>query len=640
MSSRSWSTGPATLVYTYDGAKRPIGETSGTAIVMGRTYDLVGNVTTETQNIQGANATQNGTQTFLYDALNRVTSGTLGSIAKAYTYDHDSNRLTVTVNGVTTDAFAFDATDETISDTLGTTPNAFAYDQYGNLTSSSTSAAGSTTYAYDFADRLNSITQADGSSVGFTFDAAGRHATRTGTTGGVTVTLDTYSYLGSTDSVIVDVSTAGTGNTLNAAIDSMGDRLATAASNGFAWIVPDLHGNVAAQCGSSGSITDVFRYDAYGNIIGTSTFGSVPSPWRYQGRILESTAGSDTYDFGARAYVPDLGTFTSLDSVSGSAQNPLSLNRYLYADANPATLVDPDGHCAAPGGECSTSQTCYTSYESGFECTYNYPVTTTKKKHGGSNGPGSESSGSGSGNSGSGSGNSGSGSGGGPDCHTTPAGTTCSDGSGTADGSPPPAGRPDCGMNPFCDVNNAVGTLGDLDCQAMKNADPGWPDSMCHPSGTLYVVYVIVAGSVVVCTLGSAACASAVARALGAGGTVCEVSESSCQDLAANAAKGKDFENAVLDKLQLVKNTLRVAAKSGDAKYRIPDAIDPLKNTVYEIKNVAYMSLTSQIQDEIDYATSLVPPAKFVLVVNQATEIAPTLQKAIDDAGGTIQRFP
>jgi RHS repeat-associated protein len=70
----------------------------------------------------------------------------------------------------------------------------------------------------------------------------------------------------------------------------------------------------------------------------------VASPWRFQGRILESTAGSDTYDFGARAYVPDLGTFTSLDSLAGSAQNPITLNRYLYALANPVTLVDPDGH--------------------------------------------------------------------------------------------------------------------------------------------------------------------------------------------------------------------------------------------------------------------------------------------------------
>ena len=81
-----------------------------------------------------------------------------------------------------------------------------------------------------------------------------------------------------------------------------------------------------------------------------------PSPWRYQGRILESNGGTgnaEVYDAGARAYVPDLGTFTSLDSVSGSAQNPLSLNRYLYANANPETLTDPDGHAT-----CDPSHWC------------------------------------------------------------------------------------------------------------------------------------------------------------------------------------------------------------------------------------------------------------------------------------------
>ena len=30
----------------------------------------------------------------------------------------------------------------------------------------------------------------------------------------------------------------------------------------------------------------------------------------------------------------------------GTAQQPLSLNRYLYAQANPTTLIDPTGHCA------------------------------------------------------------------------------------------------------------------------------------------------------------------------------------------------------------------------------------------------------------------------------------------------------
>jgi RHS repeat-associated protein len=135
----------------------------------------------------------------------------------------------------------------------------------------------------------------------------------------------------------------------------MGDRLATStATGGFAWIVPDLHGNVVAQCALDGTPTDVFRYDAYGNAIGNTMTTGVASPWRFGGRILESTAGSATYDFGARAYVPDLGTFTSIDSVAGSAQNPITLNRYLYAGANPATLVDPDGHCArvTADGDC------------------------------------------------------------------------------------------------------------------------------------------------------------------------------------------------------------------------------------------------------------------------------------------------
>jgi RHS repeat-associated protein len=58
-----------------------------------------------------------------------------------------------------------------------------------------------------------------------------------------------------------------------------------------------------------------------------------------------SSGPADLYDAGARYYSPGLGTFTQFDSVSGSAQNPVSMNRYLYAAANPATLVDPSGHC-------------------------------------------------------------------------------------------------------------------------------------------------------------------------------------------------------------------------------------------------------------------------------------------------------
>jgi RHS repeat-associated protein len=316
-----------------------------------RTYDRVGNVLTETQKLSsGADPSQQGTQTYSYDALGRVlgssiSSGQTYAVSKAYTYDADGNRLTVKVNNVVTDTFTFDATDQTISDNAHT----FAYDRYGNLTSSRVGTAAVTTYGYDLADRLNSITAPDGSVVGFTFDAAGRHATRTSGTGTNQKTIDDYAYVGTTNSVVQDVSTAGTSITINAVIDSSGNRLASSAGSSFAWIVPDLHGNIAAQCSATGSTIDVFRYDAYGVSLGSPlAASSVPSPWRFQGRMLESTSGSAIYDFTARAYVPDLGTFTSLDSVSGSAGNPITLNRYLYAGANPATLVDPSGHCFGP----------------------------------------------------------------------------------------------------------------------------------------------------------------------------------------------------------------------------------------------------------------------------------------------------
>lgn len=49
-------------------------------------------------------------------------------------------------------------------------------------------------------------------------------------------------------------------------------------------------------------------------------------------------------ELGARVYSPELGTFTAEDTVAGHAADPASMNRYLYAEADPTTLVDPDGH--------------------------------------------------------------------------------------------------------------------------------------------------------------------------------------------------------------------------------------------------------------------------------------------------------
>jgi RHS repeat-associated protein len=225
-----------------------------------------------------------------------------------------------------------------------------AIDGTGNASAQGTAAGGSTQdppakttgYTYDFTDRLTSINATGIFTLStFAFDALGRH--RTKSIGGSTVA--TYSYAATSGAV---VRIAGPSLTTDSAVDATDSRLATKTSTAlFGWTLPDLHGDVAGALNSSGStVTDAFRYDAYGETIDKVT-STLPTPWRYQGRLLENEVGdADLYDFGFRSYVADLGAFNSLDDQPGSAQNPISLNRFLYANANPATLIDPDGHCA------------------------------------------------------------------------------------------------------------------------------------------------------------------------------------------------------------------------------------------------------------------------------------------------------
>ena len=105
-----------------------------------------------------------------------------------------------------------------------------------------------------------------------------------------------------------------------------------------------------ASTSTLATISDALRYDAWGQVTASVT-SALPTPWRYQGRLLVDPNGAnDLYDAGARFYSPGLGVFTQLDTVQGSALDPLSLNRYLYAAADPETLVDPDGHASCKYG--------------------------------------------------------------------------------------------------------------------------------------------------------------------------------------------------------------------------------------------------------------------------------------------------
>jgi RHS repeat-associated protein len=349
--------------YTYDGAKRPINlaltGTSGSSGVISRTYDLAGNALSETQTLTGlghAGLAQDSTDTFTYDAANRLLTTSFdedSSQSRTYEYDLDSNRTAVTEGGVTFD-YTFNSLDQAITksehDADPANSASFEYDSLGQMLTNRPSGPAdsvmvATTYQYDPAGHLTAITAAT-VTTSLTIDALGRH--RTQLVGTDQTDKTTYAYLGTSDTVS-STAVGDTSLTLEAysGIDAIGDRLSTGVSGGYGYLVPDLHGNVVAIATSAGAWTTAYRYDAYGQTVDHCD-GSITSLWRFQGRILESADGStDLYDFSARSYDSSLGAFTSFDSVSGSAQNPLTLNRYLYANANPATMIDPDGHMAA-----------------------------------------------------------------------------------------------------------------------------------------------------------------------------------------------------------------------------------------------------------------------------------------------------
>jgi RHS repeat-associated protein len=281
-------------------------------------------------------------QSFSYDDLNRVTgSSGLAAGATTYAYDRSGNRTSATVAGTTT-TYAYDRTDELTSQTISGGPTtAFAYDTQGNQTAKAEPAGGVTSFGYDTANRLVRAAPSSGSAATYGLDALGRTQTRT-----IGATTETYGFVGTSETVV----TISAGSAVTTAlVGDASDRLALASGTSLAYLLFDLHGDLAGQIGTAGAVVSASRYRPYGDLAAGPTAGGIPSPWAYRGALDLSPSADPLYDIGARLYAPSEGAWTQLDSVAGSVADPLSLNRFLYALANPATLIDPDGHAACAG---------------------------------------------------------------------------------------------------------------------------------------------------------------------------------------------------------------------------------------------------------------------------------------------------
>ncbi|HLQ07362.1 MAG TPA: RHS repeat-associated core domain-containing protein [Nitrososphaerales archaeon] len=101
----------------------------------------------------------------------------------------------------------------------------------------------------------------------------------------------------------------------------------------------DRLGSIRFVSSSTGTHVFSSNYIPYGPQFGSS---GGPDEFSYTGKIYDGSTGF--YYFGARFYDPAMGRFITQDSHAGTPQDPMSLNRYIYARDNPLKYVDPNGH--------------------------------------------------------------------------------------------------------------------------------------------------------------------------------------------------------------------------------------------------------------------------------------------------------
>ncbi len=107
----------------------------------------------------------------------------------------------------------------------------------------------------------------------------------------------------------------------------------------FRYYTYDGLGSVVALTDATGALTDRYTYDAFG--LELETTGSTENAYRYTGEQYD--ADLCLYYLRARYFNPDSGRFWTMDPFEGVTTDPVSLHKYLYANAAPHMYVDPSG---------------------------------------------------------------------------------------------------------------------------------------------------------------------------------------------------------------------------------------------------------------------------------------------------------
>ncbi|MGM0562958.1 MAG: RHS repeat domain-containing protein [Pseudomonadota bacterium] len=135
------------------------------------------------------------------------------------------------------------------------------------------------------------------------------------------------------------------------------------------YIHTDPMGSPIAATDENGEILWVEDYKPYGERIRKEEKSAPHKRW-YTGHVQDDDTG--LIYMGARYYDPEIGRFLSPDPVGFDPENPVSFNKYAYANNNPYRYTDPDGRSVI-----AVALLAYAAFEVASVGYDSYPATTT-----------------------------------------------------------------------------------------------------------------------------------------------------------------------------------------------------------------------------------------------------------------------
>ncbi|WP_089725806.1 RHS repeat-associated core domain-containing protein [Candidatus Thiosymbion oneisti] len=286
-------------------------------------YDAADNITDWTDALNAAN-----TQSFVYDALDRLidADGPYGAID--FSYDAVGNRLLETIGaGVTNYRYATDS--NRLQETTGTDPGSYSYDAAGNLIQDDRF-----TYIYNQANRLAEVKQGTATIATYLYNAEGQRVVKT--VGG-----RTSHFLYGPGGQLLGVYDAATGDAREEILYFDSIPVATARNGTLYYIHTDHLGT--PRLVSDQNQTLVWRWisDPFGKATpnqdpdgnGTSFVLNLRFPGQYFDAETERH-----YNY-FRDYDPAIGRYVQSDPIGLGG----GLNTYAYVGGNPLFWIDPFG---------------------------------------------------------------------------------------------------------------------------------------------------------------------------------------------------------------------------------------------------------------------------------------------------------